>query len=76
MFQLQAEHRHAAELMHLLCKGGVYSLFLNQTRAGHRPARTWFLEITLMRTSVCVCGMCVRVCVSAPPRLLKTSGVM
>ena len=32
--------------------------FLNQARA-------WFLEITLMRTSVCVC-MCLCVCVSAP----------
>ena len=27
--------------------------------------RTWFLEITFMRTSVCVC-VCVRVCVYAP----------
>ena len=32
---------------------------LNQARAGRRPARAWFLEITLMRTSVCVC-LCVR----------------
>ena len=37
-----------------------------------RPARTWFLEIVSVQTSVCVC---VCVCVSAP-RLLITSGVM
>ena len=49
--------------------------FLNQARAGLWPARAWFLEITLMRTSVCVCGMCLCVCVSAP-RLLETSGVI
>ena len=48
-------------------------ILLNQARAGRRPARAWFLEITLMRTSVCVC-MCVSVC--PPPRLLETSGVM
>ena len=39
--------------------------FLNQARAGRRPARAWFLEITLVRTSVCV-FVYVCVCVSAP----------
>ena len=45
--------------------------FSNQARAGLWPARAWFLEITLMRTSVFVC---VSVC--PPPRLLETSGVI
>ena len=40
-------------------------LFLNQARAGRRPARAWFLNIDMVRTSVCVC-VCVSVCVSAP----------
>ena len=35
--------------------------FLNQARAGHRPAHAWFLEITSVQMYVCVC-----VCVSAP----------
>ena len=39
-------------------------------RAGHRPARTWFLKIDPvrivgMRVRVCAC-VCVSVCVSAP----------
>ena len=35
--------------------------FSNQACTGSRPARAWFLEITLMRTSVCVCAcLCVR----------------
>ena len=42
--------------------------FLNQARAGRRPARAWFLEITLVRTSVCV-FVYVCVCVCPPPRL-------
>ena len=34
-------------------------LLLNQARAGHRPARTWFLEIAFVQeVSVCVC-VCV-----------------
>ena len=42
--------------------------FLNQARAGRRPARAWFLKIDPvrivgMRIRVC---MCVRVCVSVP----------
>ena len=41
--------------------------FLNKARA----ARTWFLEIALVRTSVC---MCVSVC--SPPRPLITSGMI
>ena len=36
---------------------------LNQARTGLWPAHAWFLEITLVRTSVCVC-----VCVCPPPR--------
>ena len=39
--------------------------FLNQARAGRRPARAWFLKIDPVRTSVCVC-VYVCVCVSAP----------
>ena len=42
--------------------------FLNQARAA-----TWFLEIALVRASVCVC-MCVSVC--PPPRPLITSGMI
>ena len=37
--------------------------FLNQARAGRRPACAWFPSIDPVRTSVCVC---VFVCVSAP----------
>ena len=37
------------------------SLLLNQAHAGLWPARTWFLEIVPVRTSVCVC-VCVCVC--------------
>ena len=51
-------------------------------KPGRRPAHAWFLEITCMRTSVCVC-MCVLcvVCVCAcawctPPRPWITSGVI
>ena len=47
--------------------------FLNQARAGRRPARAWFHKIDPVRTSVCVC---VCVCVCPPPRPLITSGVM
>ena len=44
-------------------------LFLNQARAGHRPARAWFLEIAFVREV----GMrvCVRVCVCVRPRGYK-----
>ena len=37
----------------------AYGLLLNQARASLWPACVWFLEITLMRTLVCVC-VCVR----------------
>ena len=53
--------------------GGAYKLFLNQARAGRRPARAWFLRIAFVREvsmRVCVC-----VCVCPPPRLWITSGV-
>ena len=42
------------------------SIFLNQARAGHRPACAWFLNIAFVReVSMRVCvWMCV--CVSAP----------
>ena len=43
----------------------MHSVLLNQARAGRRPARAWFIEITSVRMYVCVC-MCVCVCVSAP----------
>ena len=39
-------------------------LLLNQARAGHRPARAWFLRIAFVREvsmRVCVC-VCVCVC--------------
>ena len=36
--------------------------FLNQVRAGQRPACAWFLEIAFVREV----GVCVCVCVSAP----------
>ena len=39
--------------------------FLNQARAGLRPARAWFLKITSVRMYACV-YVCVCVCVSAP----------
>ena len=40
--------------------------FLNQARAGRRPARAWFLRIAFVReVSMRVC-VCVDVCVSAP----------
>ena len=32
----------------------VDNYFLNQARAGQRPARAWFLDIDLVR-KVCVC---------------------
>ena len=61
-----------------------YSGFLNQARAGCRPARAWFLKVEPVRiVSMCVC-VCVCVCACAcacacacpPPRLLITSGVI
>ena len=43
--------------------------FLNQARAGRRPARAWFIEITSVRMYVCVCVcVCVWMCVCPPPR--------
>ena len=39
--------------------------FLNQARAGRRPARAWFIEITSVRMYACVY---VCVCVCPPPR--------
>ena len=39
--------------------------FLNQTRAGHRPVRAWFLRIASVRECLCVC-VCLHVCVSTP----------
>ena len=46
-------------------------IFLNQVRAGCRPARAWFFIIVSVQTSVCVF-----VCVCPPQRLLITNGVM
>jgi len=37
----------------------IILFFLNQARAGQRPARAWFLEITFVR------DVCMRVCVCA-----------
>ena len=47
-------------------------LYLNQARAGHRPALAWFLKIVSVQTSVCVfvcvyVRVYVRVYVSLPP---------
>ena len=54
------------------------ALLLNQARASHRPARTWFLRtdpvwIIGMRVRVYACAC---VCVCPRPRLLITSGVI
>ena len=54
----------------MMCK--IRSPFLNQARAGRRPARAWFLKIDSVR----IVGMRVCVCVCPRPRLLITSGVM
>ena len=42
----------------------TFNSFLNQARAGHRPARAWFTGIAFvrevgMRVCLCVC-VCVR----------------
>ena len=58
--------RASAVLIILLSITWLIFKFLNQARAGRRPARAWFIEITLMRTSVCVC-MCVSVCLCVRP---------
>ena len=64
---IHKHHRSLCTHMHTSC------ILLNQARAGRRPARAWFLEITLVRTSVCVfvcvcVYVCVCVCVCPPPR--------
>ena len=46
---------------------------LNQMCAGLWPVHTWFLETDSVWTSVCVF---LHVCVSPPPRILITSGVI
>jgi len=45
---------------YVLCLTIILSLFLNQARAGRRPVRDWFFEITFVR------DVCMHVCVSAP----------
>ena len=45
-------------------KANVPPTFLNQARAGRRPARTWFLEIDI----VCKVCVCVSVCLCVRPR--------
>ena len=66
---------HYSQFLFIYC---CFWLFLNQARAAH----AWFLEIALVRTSVCVC-VCVCMCVLSvclfvclPPRPLITSGVI
>ena len=61
--------------MHALHFSVVTNIFLNQARAGRRPARAWFLEIDPVRERLYVC-LRVCVCVCPPLRLLITSGVM
>ena len=52
----------------------MHAILLNQARAGHRPARAWFLKIDPVR----IVGMraCVCVCVCPSPRLSISSGVI
>ena len=50
--------------------------FLNQARAGHRPARAWFLKIDPVRIVGMRVRVCVCVCVCPRPRLLITSGMI
>ena len=57
----------SAKALHICMQNLAH--FLNQACAGHRPAHAWFLKIDPVWTCVCVC-------VSPPPRLLITSGVM
>ena len=49
------------------------AILLSQACAGCRPAHAWFLKIVCMRVHA---YMCACVCVSPPPRLLITSGVI
>ena len=64
------------EHTYVLPKSSTYYLteyttvsFLNQARAGHRPARAWFLEIDPVRERLYVClRVCVCVCVCVRPR--------
>ena len=50
--------------------------FLNQARAGYRPARACFLKVDPVQIiSMCVC-LRVCVCVCPPPKILITSSVM
>ena len=74
-------YKHFEVIRFLLSKGAIgdtraavsaiiiNTYFLNQARAGLRPARAWFLEIAFVRevsmrvcVCVCVCGcvVCVR----------------
>ena len=54
-----------------------FGLFLNQARAGHRPAHAWFLKTFLCRhLYACLYVSVYTVCVCLPSRLLITSGVM
>ena len=63
---------HLVSATRILSNINDYIMFLNQARAGRRPARAWFLRIAFVRevsmrvcVDVCVC-VCVCVCVSAP----------
>ena len=62
---------HFTVLSPIIMMDAVYGHgFLNQVRVGLQPARTWFLKIVSVQTSVCF------VCVCLPPKLLITSCVM
>ena len=68
-----ADRQHFARVVALRLLSDLSLSTFQTRRAGRRAARTWFLKIDPVRTSVCVC---VCVCVCPPPRLLITSGVM
>ena len=55
---------------YLIIASWISQKILNQAYTGRRPMHTWFLKISLVCTSVCVC-----VCVFTP-RALITSGVI
>ena len=78
IFLLYINNINIYAIIHLLiCLLSIdLSNFLNQARAGRRPARAWFLKIYHVRIVCMRVCVCVFACVCPPPRLLITSGVM